>query len=311
MDWGRWTAKNYIDADPVTNTIVSYGDSSANNIKFDKSEIIKFINNFDKNNFDIEKDFLFFLNMINSLGNTVTNDILVKDLTTNSQLASLKSFSLKNLNFDYIGSQKQKFLTGLDLKIAGLDLNIQEISPDFSSYFKMLGYNTVKFDLGTIYNLKKNNDLELKFNIGITDAATIALSSISSGLEIDQIKNLTDESFLAYLLTNFKINNLGLSLIDNSLRDKLFKFAAEQQNISVNSFRKSLINQMDSYLVTTQKTKLLNQYRQSVVNFINGSKKISIKISPQNPVSIAELSPYIISPDVNLIISKLNLKISN
>ena len=36
---------------------------------------------------------MFFLNMVNSLGNTVTNDIEVKDLVTNSKLASLKSFS--------------------------------------------------------------------------------------------------------------------------------------------------------------------------------------------------------------------------
>ena len=68
---------------------------------------------------------------------------------------------------------------------------------------------------------------------------------------------------------------------------------------------------MDAYLVTSQKTRLFNQYRQSVINFINGSRKISIEVSPQNPLSIAEMSPYFINPDINSIIHKLNLNISN
>ena len=102
-----------------------------------------------------------------------------------------------------------------------------------------------------------------------------------------------------------------MSLIDNSLRDKLFKFAAQQQNTSVNSLKTTLIKQMDAYLVTTQKTRLFNQYRQSVIKFINGSRRITIKVSPQTPLSIAEMSPYLINPDVNVIISKLNLHVSN
>ena len=310
LDWGKWTSKNYSYADVLTNTTVSYTDSYANNIKFDKSEIINFINNFNKNNFDIEKDYSDLFNVIDSLGNIVTNNIVVKDLSTKSEIGSLKSFGLKNLKFEYIGNQKQKFLTGLDLKIKGLDLNVQEISPEFSGYFNLLGYNAIKFDFGTIYNLKKNNDLEFKLDLGITDAASISLSTIFSGLS-SEIFNMSGDSLGAYFLTNFKINDIKLSLIDNSLRNKLLNFGAQQQNLSVEEFKKTLINQMDAYLVTSQKTRLFNQYRQSVINFINGSRKISIEVSPQNPLSIAEMSPYFINPDVNSIIDKLNLNISN
>ena len=94
----KWTLKNYSDVDVLTYTIVSYADSYASNIKFDKSEIINFIYNFDKNNFDIEKDYSDLFNMIDSLGNTVTNNIVVKDLSAKSEIGSLKSFDLKNLN---------------------------------------------------------------------------------------------------------------------------------------------------------------------------------------------------------------------
>ena len=309
LDWGKWTSKNYSDADVLTNTIVSYTDSYASNIKFDKSEIINFINNFDKNNFDIEKDYSDLFNMIDSLGNTVTNNIVVKDLSAKSEIGSLKSFGLKNLKFEYIGNQKQKFLTNLDLNIDGIDLNLAEVSPEFSSYFKLLGYDTVKFDFGTSWNWnKQKNDLGINIDLGVTNAASIALSTIFSGLS-SEIFNMQADSLGAYFLTNFKINDIKLSLIDNSLRNKLLNFGAQQQNLSVEEFKKTLINQIDAYLVTSQKTRLFNQYRQSVINFINGSRKISIEVSPQNPLSIAEMSPYFINPDVNSIIDKLNLNI--
>ena len=100
LDWGKWTSKNYSDLDVLANTIVSYTDSYASNIKFDKSEIINFINNFDKNNFDIEKDYSDLFNIIDSLGNTVTNNIVVKDLSTKSEIGSLKSFGLKNIKIE-------------------------------------------------------------------------------------------------------------------------------------------------------------------------------------------------------------------
>ena len=54
---------------------------------------------------------------------------------------------------------------------------------------------------------------------------------------------------------------------------------------------------MDAYLVNSQKTRLLNQYRQAVVKFINGSKKkISVKVEPKTPLSFMEMAPYFINP---------------
>ena len=198
-----------------------------------------------------------------------------------------------------------------NLDIESLDINLSQISPEFFMYFNMLGYENVEFDFGTSWNWdKQKKDMDINIDLGISNAASIKFSAIFSGLSSD-ILNFTGESLGTYFLTNFKINNISLSLIDNSLRNKLFKFAAQEQKISVRTFKTNLINLIDSFTVTTQKTKLFNEYRQAVVNFINGSKKIILQISPTLPVSIAELSPYLINPDINPIISKLNLNISN
>ena len=312
LDWGKWTIKNYHDFDYNLDMEVSYAYSDLQDVRFDKDEIIKAAQNFDQNNFNIENNYKIFFNMIDSLGSGKTQNIIVKDLSTKNQIASIKSIILNSFKFGYIDdNQKQKFLTDFDFNLEGLDLNIQEISPEFSSYFKLLGYDNVKFDFGSNYDLEKNKDLSFDIDLGITDAASIKFSSIFSGFDLDQITNLTNEALLLYFSSNFKIKEVGLSLIDNSLRDKLFKFAAQQQNTSVDSLKTTLIKQMDAYLVTTQKTRIFNQYRQSVIKFINGSKRISITVSPQTPLSIIEISPYLINHDVNMIINKLNLNISN
>ena len=227
FDWGSWIITNYRDIDNNLNTETTYSYSDLNNVRFDKEEIIKIVQNF-SNNFNLESDFKLILNTFESLGNGKTENILVKDLKTKNQIASAERFSLNNFSFDYIDKNKtQKFITEFDFNLEGLDLNIQEISPEFSSTFNLLGYDKVKFDFGTKYNLTKNNNLNFDIDLGITDAASIKFSSIFSGFDFNQISNLQNEAILAYLSTNFKIKEIQLLLNDNSLRNKLIKFAAQ------------------------------------------------------------------------------------
>ena len=135
-----------------------------------------------------------------------------------------------------------------------------------------LKYNSIKYDFGANYNLSRNNDLNFDLNLGITDAASLNFESSFAGLDLDQINNFNGEALLAYLSGNIRVKKIGLSLLDNSLRDKLIKFGADISNTSIDSFKSELIKQMDVYLVSSQKTRLFNQYRQSLINFINGSK---------------------------------------
>ena len=224
----------------------------------------------------------------------------------------MENINLNSIKFDYIDNKnQQKFLTEFGFDVKGLDINVNEISPEFSTYFAMLGYNSVKFDFGSNYGLDKNSNLNFDLDIGITDAASINFESTFSGLDLSQITNFTDDALLAYLSTNIKVKKIGLTLLDNSLRDKLLNLAAQTSNTSVGAFKSDLIKQMDAYLINSQKTRVLNQYRQAVVKFINGSKKISVKIEPKTPISFMEMAPYFINPDVNTIIDKLNLKIKN
>ena len=313
LDWGSWKLRNYVDKDSSLDIEVAYEYSDLENIIFDKSEIIKAAKNYDPNNFNIEKNYNIFFNMINSLGSGITKNITVKKLSTNKYIGGAKSIDLESLKFDYIDSIKeQKSLTEIDFNFNGLDLNIAEVSPEFSKYFTLMGYESVKFDFGTSWKwAPSNNLLNVNLNLGITDAADLSLKSSFTGLS-ENLFNINNSSALgAYLLSNFKLDNFELSLIDNSLKEKLFKLAAAESNITTKDLKREIINQLNTYTANASKNNLFLQYKRAIENFVNNSKKIVLQIAPESPISIAEVSPYFLTMNYDQIIKVLNLSISN
>ena len=313
FNWGRWSVKNYKDQDKKTNTEVSYEYSDLKNVTFDKSEIMKYAQSYNPATFNFDNDYKIFFNFLNSLGNGVTRNIVVKDLSTKNKIATASSVSLNSLKFDYIDNNRdQKSLTEFDVNFTGLDLSVNEISPEFSNYFTLMGYDNIKFDFGT--SLKwatTKNILNFDINLGITNAADLKLKTTFSGLSAEALSINNEAALGAYLLSNFKLNNLSLSLIDNSLRDNILKLSAAESKMTIKEFKREIINLINAYTANASQTDLFNQYKSSVVKFINGSKKIVVEISPKTPVSLAEVSPYFLAMDYNQIIRVLNLSIKN
>ncbi|MFL2854578.1 MAG: hypothetical protein ACJZ74_03320, partial [Candidatus Pelagibacter sp.] len=316
LDWGRWTVKNYLDKDPTLNLVTKYEYSDLKDVIFDKEEIIKIANNEDFGVlFGTSDNFGFLFNMIKSLGSGVTENVTVTNLKTNRFIGGADSINLKRLKFDYIDSEKkQKSLTEMDFSFDGIDLNIANISPEFSTYFTLMGYESVKFDFGT--NLKwkpSNNLLNLNLNLGITDAADLSLKSSFTGLSGELFNTNNVAALGAYFLSSFKLKDFKLSLTDDSLRDKLIKLSAANLKMNTNDFKMYMISQIDNFTSATGGNVLFDQYKKSVKKFINGSKKIELNISPSSPISIAEVSPYFLNMNVNpdQFIKILNLSITN
>ena len=175
-----------------------------------------------------------------------------------------------------------------------------------------MGYESVKFDFGTSWKWTPSSDLlDINLNLGITDAADLSLKSTFTGLS-EELFNINNGAALgAYFLSNFKLNNFELSLTDNSLRDKLFKLAAAESNMTTKDLKREMINQINTYTETASKTNLFIQYKNAIEKFINGSKKIVLQIAPVSPISIAEVSPYFLTMNYDQIIKVLNLSITN
>ena len=174
-----------------------------------------------------------------------TKNIIVNDLASKENSYYI---NLNSLKFDYIKNRDQKCITEGECSLNGIDLSITDISQEFSNYFKLMGYDNVKFDFGTLLKWVPNqNILNFNFDIGITDAVELDFKSTFSGLSADAFNINNQAAIGAYLLSNFKLNELTLSLIDNSLKDKLIKLAAAQTNVTTNELKKEIINQINTY----------------------------------------------------------------
>ena len=143
------------------------------------------------------------------------------------------------------------------------------------------------------------------------NAASISLSSNFTNFNTD-ILTLKGAPLTTYLLTTPKLKNFKLSLIDDSLKDKLITYTAQKQNMTTDQYRDFLTQSMNLYATTfSVNQKLAKDMQKVVINFINRSNKISILIDPPNPISISELMPDFMSQNIENLIEKLNLKIKN
>ena len=226
---------------------------------------------------------------------------------------SLDLAQLEDLNFDYFGNSGDiKVPTSFNFKIEGSDFNSSELDKTFGNMFSKVGYNSIKFDFGTEWewNTNKNNIL-LNLDLGITDAASINLSSNFIDFNTD-ILTLKGAPLITYLLTNPKLKNFSLSLKDDSLRDKLITAAAQEANMTTDQYRDFLTQSLDIYATTLGvDQKIAKDMKKAAVNFIKRSNKISISIKPSKPISITDLMPDITSQNYENIIKKLNLSIRN
>ena len=100
LEWGRWNTKNSSDYDYNTDMIVTTAASSFDSLKFNKSEILNFVNDFDFNSkyFDWENEYAVVFNMIDNLGNSITKDIVLKNLMNKEKDRILNQFSLIYFN---------------------------------------------------------------------------------------------------------------------------------------------------------------------------------------------------------------------
>ena len=279
-------------------------------IAFDINSILKLLNT-DYNKDFLDGDYSQIANSFKSLGIfQVENFNFIED---NKKIFSVDLVQLKDLNFDYFGNSGDiKVPTSFNFKIEGSDFNSSELDKTFGNMFSKVGYNSIKFDFGTKWEWNTNKDnILLNLDLGITEAASINLSSNFTGFNTD-ILTLKGAPLTTYLLTNPKLKNFSLSLKDDSLKDKLITATAQEANMTTEQYREFLTQTLDIYATTLGvDQKIARDMKKAAVNFIKRSNKISISIRPSKPISVTDLMPDITSQNYENIIKKLNLSIRN
>ena len=211
--------------------------------------------------------------------------------------------------------RNSKVLTSFKLDYKGLDINKSSYfgSSDLYDYMDKMGYESILMNAGFSWFWDINdNDFGLDFNIGFTDAIALEISSEFSGIGAEFL-NLNYEAMAAYFLTSFKINQIEISVFDQSIKQKLYELAALEMNMTVSQIKELAINFINNNAeeLTLGTNDLQKQYLLALTNFIGDSNKFTIRMKPNNPVSIAELTPYFLNQNYDLLLEKINLSVEN
>ena len=155
-------------------------------------------------------------------------------------------------------------------------MNMKNQYSEFNDLKRTLKYDSIKFDFGGAWkwNTRRNN-LSINLNLGVTDAASIKLSSSFTDLSTD-ILELKGAPLASYFMTNPKIKNLNLIIKDNSLKNRLIDFAAMEDGMSSQQYKDYLTQSLNIFVITfSTKNKLIESMQEAVSNFINDSDNIT------------------------------------
>ncbi len=237
----------------------------------------------------------------------------------NEDVFILDSAKINNIKFDYFGANNNiKVPTSFNFEIKGADFNynqVREISGGLApldGLIDELGYEKIKFDFKTGWKWNTEaNDILFNLDLGITDAASLAISTKLIDLDTN-ILTLQGAPLLTYLMTEPKLKKLNISLVDSSFRDKFINYAAKEQGMTAEQLKDFVIQSMDIYSNTFGiDQSLVKQFIDATSNFINGSNKIVLSIKPSEPVSINSLTPDVMGQNYEGLVDKLNVHISN
>ena len=287
------------------------------NFVLDKNFTYDLLGSVDSQELLLSGDYSEIFNSFVSLDNFEVKNF--KANVNNTDVFNLDNAKINNIKFDYFGDDKNiKIPTSFNFEIKGADFNYDQVSnisgglAFLDGLIDELGYEKIKFDFKTGWKWNtKANDFSYELDLGITDAASLAISTNLVDLDTN-ILTIQGAPLLTYLMTTPKLKQLRLSLVDNSLRNKLLEYAAKEQNMTTTQMKDFITQSMDIYSNTIGiDQSLIKEFIDTTSNFINGSNKIVLAVKPLDPVSINDLTPDVMGQNYNALTNKLNFNFSN
>ena len=287
------------------------------NFVLDKNFTYDLLGSLDSQKLLLNGDYSEIFNSFVSLDNLEVKNF--KANVNNTDVFNLDNAKINNIKFDYFGDDKNiKIPTSFNFEIKGADFNYDQVSnisgglAFLDGLIDELGYEKIKFDFKTGWKWNtKANDFSYELDLGITDAASLAISTNLIDLDTN-ILTIQGAPLLTYLMTTPKLKQLRLSLVDNSLRNKLLEYAAKEQNMTTTQMKDFITQSMDIYSNTIGIDQgLIKEFIDTTSNFINGSNKIVLAVKPLDPVSINDLTPDVMGQNYNALTNKLNFNFSN
>ena len=175
---------------------------------------------------------------------------------------------------------KSDIPTVLSLACNGIELNIDKLGED-AKQFRDLGYNDkmkVNLNVNYAYN-KEKKELDIK-KLGV-DADEVGKINVSYrlgniSLEPEEIDGL---------LINFQqilFHEAKIEYEDDSLAERLMKLGAKEQQVTLEDFKKSLIENVEKE-IAKEKDDFTRKALNEIKAFIEDPESLSISLAPEKP----------------------------
>jgi hypothetical protein len=211
-------------------------------------------------------------------------DVRISDIIV-SPADSKKKFKIDEIVIHDI-DDKADIPTFLSVSCNGIELNMEELG-EGAEQLRKLGYNDkmmVNLNLDYAYNKEKKEIDIKKIGIGADEAGEITvrfrLGNIS--LEPEEIAGLL------FSFPQLIFHEATIKYNDDSLAERLMELSAERKQVSVEDFRRSLIQDIENE-IAKEKDDFTKKVLSEIKKFLESPDKFSISASPSKPQSFGRI----------------------
>lgn len=200
---------------------------------------------------------------------------------------------------------KPIYLFFLSISCNGIELNLEELGEE-AKQLRELGYNDkmmVNLNVNYAYSKEKKEINIKKIGIGADEAgeinASFRLGNIS--LEPEEIAGLL------FTFPQVIFHEAKIEYNDDSLAERLLKFGAKEQQVSLGDFKKSLIENVETE-IAKEKDDFTKKALNEIKEFLEDPEELSISASPSKPYPFGRIMR---TDDPKDVIKLLNIHIKS
>ena len=170
--------------------------------------------------------------------------------------------------------------TFLSMSCNGIELNMEELGEE-AKQLRELGYNNkmmVNLNVNYAYNKEKKEINIKKIGIGANEAGEINVSFRLGNISLEP----EEIAGLLFTFPQVIFHEAKIEYDDDSLADRLMKLGAKEQQVSLEDFKKSLIENIETE-ISKEKDDFTKKALSEIKEFLEDPKKFSISATPSKP----------------------------
>ncbi|MDY6972890.1 MAG: hypothetical protein SV775_11230 [Thermodesulfobacteriota bacterium] len=195
--------------------------------------------------------------------------------------------------------------TFLSVSCNGIELNVEDLGED-TKPLRELGYNDkmmVNLNVNYAYNKEKKEIDIKKIGIGANEAGEINVSFRLGNISLEPEE-------IAGLLFTFQqviLHEVRICYDDDSLTERLMRLAAKEKQVSLEDFKKSLIEDVEKE-IAKENDEFTQKALSEIKKFLADPDEFSISASPSKPHSLGRIMR---TNDPKEVIKLLNIQITS